>query len=120
MIEILEDLTYKVEEPIEELPQRVNPLCVISKNTFGKHRVRDIQTNSSWNANPYKDYAVVPDQMVPYIMETSGFCDIVLNEDATEVVDFVPLDIPDIQIAETEPSTDEVLNALLGLEGQYE
>ena len=62
------------------LPQRVNPFCVISKETFGEYAVRDIQTNSGWSANPYgEDYAIVPDDMVPAIMETRGFCDIVLK-----------------------------------------
>ena len=89
---ILEDLTYKV--PFE-IPQRVNPFCVISKDTFGEYAVRDIQTNSAWSENPYpEEYAVVPDDMVTAIMETRGFCDIVLNEDGTEVVEFTTPTIP--------------------------
>ena len=101
------------EEPIEELPQRVNPFCVISKNTFGEHNVRDIQCNSSWSANPYgEDYAIVPDSMVQYIMETKGFCDIELNEEGTEVVDFMPLDIPEIPETEPEPTIEERVSEL--------
>lgn len=111
-----EILNENLEEIMEEIPQRVNPFCVISKQTFGEYNVRDIQTNSSWNANPYEDYAVVPDAMVPYIMETQGFCDIVLNEDGTEVVSFTALEIPVIPVAEAEPTTDDIVNALLGLE----
>ena len=86
--EVLEEetTTEETEGIIELPPQRVNPFCVISKNTFGDYNVRDIQTNSAWEANPYEDYAVVPDDMVTEIMETRGFCDIVLNEDGTEVV----------------------------------
>lgn len=118
MGEILEDLTYKVEEPVEEIPQRVNPFCVISKNAYGEYAVRDIQTNNGWGANPYgEEYAVVPDEMVTDIMETHGFCDIELNEDGTEVVSFTALEIPEIPVPEAEPTTDDVLNALLGLEG---
>lgn len=125
--EILEEETQiPVEETEKEseilnetqIPQRVNPFCVISKNTFGEYAVRDIQTNSAWGANPYgNDYAVVPDDMVTDILETRGFCDIVLNEDGTEVVSFTAREIPNIPVAEAEPTTEDILNALLGLEG---
>lgn len=113
--EIIEELP--VEEPIVEIPQRVNPFCVISKATIGEYAVRDIQTNSAWGANPYEDYAVVPDDMVLDIMETRGFCDIVLNEEETEVVEFTAREIPNIPVSEAEPTTEDILNALLGLEG---
>ena len=110
--EIIEELPVEepiVEEPIEEiLPQRVNPFCVISKNTFGEYAVRDIQSNSSWGANPYgEDYAIVPDDMVTEIMETRGFCDIVLNEDETEVVEFTAREIPEIPVPTPEPTAEE-------------
>ena len=111
---ILEDLTYKV--PIE-IPQRKNHFCVISKFTW-ENGGRDIQKNSGWSANPYpEDYAIVPDDMVPDIEETRGFCDIVLSEDGTEVVGFTPREIPEIPREETEakPSTEEILNTLLGV-----
>ena len=115
--EIVEETVEETTEEIVEIPQRVNPFCVISKNTFGEYAVRDIQTNSAWGANPYEDYAVVPDDMVLEIMETRGFCDIVLNAEGTEVTSFTAREIPEIPVAEAEPTTDEVLNALLGLEG---
>jgi hypothetical protein len=124
--EILEEETQIPVEETEteseilnetQIPQRVNPFCVISKNTFGDYNVRDIQTNSAWGANPYENYAVVPDDMVLDIMETRGFCDIVLNEDGTEVVSFTAREIPVIPVAEAEPTTEDILNALLGLEG---
>lgn len=125
MGEIVEDLTYKVEEiPVEEtisleeiMPQRVNPFCVISKAIYGEYAVRDIQTNSAWSANPYgNDYAVVPDDMVTDILATRGFVDIKLNADCTEVVSFTAREIPDIPVEEAEPTTEDILNALLGLE----
>ena len=88
MSEIIEN------EVIEEIPQRVNPFCVISKVTYGEYEVRDIQTNGSWSENPYGgNYAVVPDEMVATILETRGFCDIVLNKDGTEVVSFTAREI---------------------------
>ena len=105
-----------VDEPIDEEmmvmpeempPQRVNPFCVISKKTFGEYNVRDIQTNCSWGSNPYEDYAVVPDEMVTEIMETRGFCDIVLNEDGTEVVEFTAREIPEIPVPTPEPTAEE-------------
>ena len=113
---ILEDLTYKV--PIE-IPQRVNPFCVISKATFGEYAVHDIQTNSAWGSNPYEDYAVVPDDMVTAITETKGFCDIELNEDETEVVEFTAREIPTIEPPKetAEPTANDIINAMLGLEG---
>ena len=118
--EIIEE-EIPVEEPIvEELideemmvapqempPQRVNPFCVISKNTFGEYAVRDIQTNSAWGANPYEDYAVVPDDMVADILETMGFCDIELNEEGTEVVSFTAREIPSIPEPPHEPTAEE-------------
>jgi len=107
MSEILENIETPIEEEIVEIPQRVNPFCVISKGTTGEYAVRDIQTNSAWSENPYEDYAVVPDDMVADILETKGFCDIVLNEDGTEVVEFTPREIPEIPTPEPEtPSSD--------------
>ena len=77
----VEETEIESEISNEILNARVNPFCVISKNTFGEYAVRDIQTNSAWSANPYgEDYAVVPDDMVLAIQETRGFCDIILNE----------------------------------------
>lgn len=109
MSEILEEnIELPIEEEIVELPQRLNPFCVISKATFGRYAVRDIQTNSAWGANPYGDgYAVVPNEMVADILETRGFCDIELNEDGTEVVGFTPLEIPSIPTPEPEPTAEE-------------
>ena len=100
----------------ENIPVRKNRFCVISIDTFGDHAVHDIQTNSAWTENPYSEgYAVVPDDMVPAILETHGFCQIVLNEDETEVVSFVAREIPAIPEKEPEPTTDDLLNALLGV-----
>lgn len=118
--EILEEETQIPVEETEteseilneiQIPQRINPFCVISKNTFGEYAVRDIQTNSAWGANPYEDYAVVPDDMVTEIMETRGFCDIVLNEDGTEVVEFTAREIPEIPIEVAQPSQLDVIEA---------
>lgn len=114
--EILNEIEgTQTETEIFEIPQKVNSFCVISKATMGQYAVRDIQTNSSWGANPYSDYAIVPDEMVPDIMATKGFCDIVLNEDETEVVSFTAREIPEIPAPDQEPSTDDIINALLGV-----
>lgn len=101
---------------MEKIKLRKNPLTVISKETFCDYNIRDIQSNSTWFDNPYEDYAIVPDEMVETIMETHGFCDIELNEDGTKIVSFTAREIPEIPVEEPEPSTDEVLNALLGVE----
>ena len=107
-----ETTTEETEEIIELPPQRVNPFCVISKNTFGEYAVRDIQTNSGWGANPYgEEYAVVPDEMVPAIQETRGFVDIVLNEDGTEVVEFTAREIPEFPKESAKPSQLDVIEA---------
>lgn len=80
---------------VNVLRERKNLFCVISKETFGEYAVRDIQTSSAWNENPYGEkYAIVPDEMVEDILTTSGFCDIVLNDDGTEVVEFTAREIP--------------------------
>lgn len=146
MSEFIEPTIEEIEIPIEEetqtetensngsemeseilLPQRVNPFCVISKNVVevedinGKnHDLHMIETNSSWGINPYgEDYAVVPDDMVTAIMETRGFCDVTLNEDGTEVVEFTAREIPEIPAEEitAEPTANDIINAMLGLEG---
>ena len=97
-------------EEVLEIPQRVNPFCVISKATFGEYAVRDIQTNSAWGANPYgEEYAVVTDDMVADILETKGFCDIELNEEGTEVVWFTAREIPEIPTEEEPPSDIDIL-----------
>ena len=85
--------------------ERKNPFCVISKNKFGEYGVHDIQSNTAWNKNPYGDeYAVVPDNLVQGIIETNGFCDIVLNNDGTEVISFTKKDVPEILEPVAEPS----------------
>ena len=112
MSEILNE-NLETEIPVEEtIPQRVNPFCVISKQTFGEYNVHDIQTNGSWGANPYEDYAVVPDDMVNEIMETRGFCDIVLNKEETEVVSFTAREIPEIPEPPHEPTLEEEIQQL--------
>lgn len=118
--EVTEEIKITEEEPAEEttgeivkIPQRVNPFCVISKNTFGNYAVRDIQTNSSWSSNPYgEEYAVVPDDMVTDIIKTRGFCDIKLNEEETEVVSFTAREIPEIPVPEAGPTLDERVTEL--------
>ena len=107
-------------EVMEEIPQRVNPFCVISKDAIEvedinskKHDLHMIETNSSWGRNPYgNEYAVVPDDMVQAILETKGFCDIVLNEDGTEVVSFTAREIPVIPEPEAEPTQEEKIAVL--------
>ena len=90
---------------------RQNPFCVISKdaNEYGWH---DLQSNSAWSSNPYGDaFAVVPDEIVESIMETCGYCDIVLNEDGTEVVSFTAREIPVFPETEPEPSQFDLIEA---------
>lgn len=89
-----------------------NSLCVISIATYGKNKIHDIQTNSSWDKNPYgEDYAVVPAKMVEDIIATRGYCDIVLNDDKTEVVSFTAREIPKIEKPEQPISETDRLRA---------
>lgn len=112
--EIIEETETPIEE-IVEIPQRVNPFCVISKDVVkvkdinGKqHDLHMIETNTSWASNPYGDaFAVVPDDMVTAILETRGFCDIELNEDGTEIVGFTAREIPEIPEPPKEPTAEE-------------
>ena len=113
LIEEESNTPFNTLEDVLEIPQRVNPFCVISKSTFGEYAVRDIQTNSAWGENPYgEDYAIVPDDMVTAIMETKGFCDILLNEDGTEVVSFTAREIPELPEAPHEPTLEERVTTL--------
>lgn len=83
---------------------RKNPFCVIAKEPW-ENGGRDLQSNHAWSKNPYGDtYAVVPDEMVNEIIDTMGFCDIVLNEDGTEVVSFTAREIPDFPKEEPVPT----------------
>lgn len=77
---------------MEEI-KRENPFCVISKGVFGE--IHDIQTNNTWSENPYEGYAVVPDEMVPGIVATRGYCDIVLTGDGSAVASYTAREIPD-------------------------
>ena len=91
---------------------RKNPMCVISIATYGENKMHDVQTNSGWTENPYcEDYVVVPDNMVQDILATRGFCDIVLNDDGTEVVSFVAREIPEPEPVQNEPTEFEKLRA---------
>lgn len=102
--EILNEIEETIEKEIEVI-ERKNPFCVISIVTYGEYEIHDIQTNSSWSSNPYETgYAVVPDEMIESIVETRGFCDIVLNEDETEIVSFTAREIPVIPESESEPT----------------
>lgn len=106
----------KETEALDNIPVRENPFCIIAKEPW-ENGGRDLQSNAAWSENPYgEEYAVVPDEMVTAIMETKGFCDIEVNEDGTEVVSFTAKEIPEIPEPEPEPSTEEILNTLLGVE----
>lgn len=100
---------------MNETKIRKNPFCVISIKTYGEYGMHDIQTNSCWNENPYgEDYAVVPDNMVQDILETHGFCDIVLNKAKNEVVSFTAREIPVIETPiETEPTPQDDTDAMM-------
>ena len=99
------------EVVLEEVVERKNNFCVVAKEA-DENGWRSIQTNSAWVENPYGEgFAVVPDDMVSAIMETMGFCDIVLNEDGTEVVEFTATEIPDFPEPEYEPTAVEQLRA---------
>ena len=101
------------KEISEEPKTRQNPFTVISKTTFGDYSIRNIEQNSSWSTNVYGNgYVIVPDNMVPDIMETKGFCDIELNADGTEVISFTPREIPYIPQEELAPTTEERITIL--------
>ena len=110
MTEVMENM---VEEamPMEEVVTRQNDFCVISKEA-NENGWRDLQTNSSWSTNPDPDYfVVVRDELVPSIKETCGYCDIVLSEDGTEVIDFTPTEIPVIAEPEEVPTQLDMIEA---------
>lgn len=94
---------------------RKNYFCVISIATYGEYEMHDIQTNSGWSENPYgEEYAVVPDDMVQDILATQGYCDIVLNDDGTEVVSFTAREIPVIETpTNTEPTPQDDTDAMM-------
>ena len=90
---------------------RKNPFCVISK-TANENGWHDLQKNSAWSANLYGDgFAIVPDGMVEAIWETCGYCDIVLNEDGTDVVSFTAKEIPVLPTEEPKPTQLDIIEA---------
>lgn len=94
-----------MSEENKEIIERKNPFCVISINTFGEYNVHDIQTNSTWNVNPYEDYAVVPDELVESIVKTRGFCDIRIEDGV--ITEFWEREIPEIAEMESERTGEE-------------
>lgn len=102
---------FLIEETTKEIIERKNPFCVVSIETFGEYMVHDIQTNSSWYFNPYENYAIVPDEMVEGIKETKGFCDIVFNEEGTEIISFIAREVPNAFIPEEEPTQLDAIEA---------
>ena len=98
-------------ETTEEIVARQNDFCVISKEA-NENGWRDLQTNSSWSTNPDPDYfVVVRDELVPGIKETFGYCNITLNEEGTEVIDFSPIEIPVLPEAEPAPTQLDIIEA---------
>ena len=69
-------------------------IYAISIETFGEYNVHDIQSNSAWCSCPLPGYAQIPSNLVDGILATCGFCDIVLNDDQTEVVSFTAREKP--------------------------
>lgn len=97
------------QETVDTEPTRKNNFCVVAKEA-DENGWRSLQTSSAWAENPYGEgFAVVPDDMVPAILETMGFCDIVLNEDGTKVVEFTATEIPVFPEPEQEPTVEERL-----------
>ena len=84
-------------------------IYVISKSACGDYNVRDIQCNANWDCCPYSDYALIPDDLVEGILDTQGYCDIVLNDEGTMVVSFTANEIPEIPIDYPNPSVDCVI-----------
>lgn len=111
MTEILETM-----ETTEEIVTRKNDFCVISLEC-NENGWYDIQTNSAWSAIPYENYAEVLDELVEDAKATCGYCIPTFNEDRTKCIGITPTEIPVIEPEEEkkEPTTDEVLNALLGV-----
>ena len=88
-------------------------VCVISKEAYGEYGIRDIQTNSAWTENPYGEaYAIVPESMIENILDTRGFCDIVLNDNETEVVSYTAKPIPEMTEPQEMPTMEERLAAV--------
>ena len=95
----------------EEIVTRKNDFCVISKEA-NENGWRDLQKNSVWVENPNTEYfVIVPDEMVEAIWETCGYCDIILNEDGTEVVSFTATEIPFIPEPEPQPTQLDMIEA---------
>lgn len=90
---------------MEEIPERTEPYYFISINTSGKYGAHPI---FSYQDNTLREgLARIPDDMVEAIQETWGLCDLVLNDDETEVVNFTPREKPEIPEPTPEPTLSE-------------
>ena len=87
-------------------------ICIISKFTSIPYHRRTIHLDVVWNELFHADYAVVPTELVEGIKATEGFCDLELSEDGKTVVSFTAREIP---VFDSNPTTEEILNALLGV-----
>ena len=87
-------------------------MIVISKNTFGEDKCRNIRGDSLLETNTYgEDYAIIPPDIEEDIIKTRGYCDIKLNKDGTEVISFTAREIPKIEEPEQPVSEAERLRA---------
>lgn len=85
-------------------------VCVIMKESLA-NSAKEIRTNVEYNEEQYLDFAIVPPEIVDGIVATNGYCDLELSKDGKTVVSFTAREIPAVNA----PTTEEILNALLGV-----
>lgn len=74
---------------------------------------REFHIGVEWDENQHKSFAIFPDEMIDGIVACEAFCDLELNEDGTEVISFIALELPDFMKEVSEPSAQDDTDAML-------
>ena len=77
---------------------------------------REILLGVEYIPEDYKSYAIIPDDLLEGILATDGWCDVEVGDDGKTAIGFTAVEIPEYARKSTEPTTDDILNALLGVE----
>lgn len=68
---------------------------IIRKRISKIKAAKEIILNVEWDAEIYKNFAIIPDNLLEGILATKGWCDLELSEDGKTVIGFTATEIPE-------------------------
>lgn len=86
--------------------------CIIATVTFNQYDRHSILPDTLPDEALFPDYAEVPEELEAGILETQGFCDLLLSDDGRKVLAFVPRPIPDLPEPDEPEENIDVWDAL--------